>query len=154
MGSHVFTASLHWMPAGKKFSYKEYSREYLVRSAGKPDFIGTAAPSFFGSHYHYNPEDLLVISLSSCHMLTYLALASNSKITVLSYEDQATGSLEQVDKIMKFSNVTLQPKIVISKDSDLEKAKALHDKAHHACFIANSVNFKTTIEPTFVVSDA
>ena len=146
---HEFRASLIWQPSGKKFSYKEYSRLYTVKSAGKPDFIGTAAPAFFGSKYNYNPEDLLVVSLSACHMLTYLAFAANSKIEVLSYEDAASGTLFEENKITKFKEVTLRPKIKVPTDTDLKKATELHDKAHHACFIANSVNFPVHIVPVF-----
>lgn len=149
MSSEIFTAQINWVNTNEPFSYKSYSRQYLVRSPGKPDFIGTAAPAYLGSHYHYNPEDLLVVSLSACHMLSYLALASQSKILVLSYEDSASGELHQENKITKFKSVTLRPVVKISQDSDLEKAKLLHEKAHHICFIANSVNFPVTVEPKF-----
>ena len=148
---YLFEASLSWINNKKPFSYKEYSREYLVRSPGKADFIGTAAPEFFGSKFHYNPEDMLVVSLSACHMLTYLAFASNSKIKVISYTDAATGNLFTQDKVTKFEKVTLRPKITITADSSLDMAQSLHDKAHHACFIANSVNFNVEIIPEFII---
>lgn len=150
---HIFEANLVWQPMGKKFSYKEYSRLYLVHSEGKADFMATAAPEYFGSKYHYNPEDMLVVALSACHMLTYLAFAANSKIEVFSYEDDASGTLAEVDKVMKFKEVILRPKIKITPASDLEKAKGLHDKAHHGCFIANSVNFPVLVEPIFEVGE-
>lgn len=147
---HVFKANLAWQPMGQKFSYKEYSRQYSVRSEGKPDFTATAAPEYLGSRYHYNPEDMLVIALSACHMLTYLAFAANSKIEVLAYEDAASGTLGQEGAVMKFKEVVLRPKITVTKNSDLKKAGELHDKAHHGCFIANSVNFPVRVEPEFV----
>jgi len=146
--SEIFQASVKWLPNGELFSYKTYTRQYLVKSPGKPDFIGTAAPAFFGSHYHYNPEDLLVVSLSACHMLSYLALASNSKIQVLSYQDSAVGEMFTENKITKFKEVILKPVIKISKESDAAKAESLHEKAHEICFIANSVNFPVHIQPT------
>lgn len=145
MVEHLFKAQVSWQSQGKQFTYDEYSRLYTVRVEGKPDFIGTAAPEFKGSHYYYNPEDLLVVSLSACHMLTYLAYAANSKIEVLSYEDAADGILHQVEKAMKFKEVTLRPRIVIAQNSDIQRAQDLHDKAHRACFIANSVNFPVKI---------
>ena len=145
----IFRASVTWNPSGKKFTYKEYSRLYTLRSPGKPDFLGTAAPTYFGSQYHYNPEDLLVASLSACHMLFYLAYAANSQIEVLSYTDDAEGSLHKEGKIAKFKEVILRPKIKIGQNGDLKKAEELHDKAHHACFIANSVNFPVKIIAQF-----
>lgn len=149
--SEFFSANVTWLPTGEPFTYKNYSRQYLVKSTGKPDFIATAAPAFFGSNYHYNPEDLLVVSLSACHMLSYLALASNSKIHVLSYQDEAKGELFTENKITKFKEVILKPVVKISKDSDAAKAESLHEKAHHVCFIANSVNFSVLIQPQIVV---
>ena len=146
-----FKATLEWTPLGQAFTIKEYARQYIVRIPGKPDFIGTAAPGYMGSPYHYNPEDLLVASLSACHMLTYLAYAAGSKVHVVSYQDEADGILALDGKIMKFREVTLRPKIKITKDSSLDKARELHDRAHHACFIANSVNFPIKIEPQFEV---
>lgn len=153
MTESIFKAQISWQSQGKPFSYDEYSRLYTVRVEGKPDFVGTAAPEYKGSHYYYNPEDLLVVSLSACHMLTYLAYAAHSKIEVISYEDAADGALHQVEKIMKFKEVTLRPRIVIAKNSDLERAQALHDKAHRACFIANSVNFPIKIASEIMHQD-
>lgn len=147
----LFMATVEWTPMGRPFTMKEYARRYVVRLPGKPDFIGTAAPGYMGSPYNYNPEDLLVASLSACHMLTYLAYAANSRVGVLSYADHAEGTLAAEGKITKFREVILRPKIKITKDSNLDKAKELHDKAHHACFIANSVNFPIKVEPEFEV---
>lgn len=147
--SEVFQAKVSWLSEGLPFQYKSYSRQYLVQSAGKPDFIATAAPEYFGSRYHYNPEDLLVVSLSACHMLSYLALAANSKIEVLSYSDDAKGELHKDGKVIRFKDVVLRPKIKLAKGADVKKAEGLHHKAHEICFIANSVNFPVTVEPEF-----
>jgi len=144
-----FKINLTWNPQDKKFTYKEYSRFYTIRCENKPDFLGTAAPEYSGSHYHYNPEEMLIMALSACHMLSYLAYASNSKVEVLTYEDNAEGTLYQEDKKIKFKEVTLKPNISITKESNLERAQELHKKAHEACFIANSVNFTVNVVPTF-----
>ena len=153
MTEHVFNAQLTWQSMGRPFNFKEYSRLYTIRSKGKPDLIGTAAPAYSGSEYHYNPEDMLVMSLSACHMLTYLAYASNSKLEVLSYVDNAEGSLFQDGKIMRFKEVILRPKILIKKGGNMELANSLHEKAHHACFIANSVNFPVKIVPEMIAGE-
>ena len=142
-----FLTHLTWHPMDQKFSYNSYSRMYTIRAKGKPDFVGTAAPDYNGSKYHYNPEDMLIMSLSACHMLSYLAYASNSKVEVLSYQDDAQGVLHSENKRIKFKEIILSPKIVISEDSDIKRAEALHEKAHDACFIANSVNFPILIQP-------
>ncbi|CAN5289734.1 OsmC family protein [soil metagenome] len=150
MSNDTFHAQITWLPEGKNFTYNEYSREYNIKSAGKPEIIGTAAPEYKGSINHYNPEDLLVASLSGCHMLSYLAYAANSKIEVLSYEDNAEGVLHKEGNAIKFKHVTLKPKVVISANSDKERALALHEKAHHVCFIANSVNFSVEVVPEII----
>lgn len=146
----IYKAHLAWTPKGQKFTYKEYSREYIVRIEDKPDFIGTAAPEFLGTEHNYNPEDLLIASLSACHMLTFLAYAAVSKIEVLSYEDKPEGILGQHGKIYKFDKMILKPTVKLASKDFLEKAKPLHEKAHKGCFIANSVNFPVEIEPEFV----
>lgn len=148
--SEKFNIQLNWLDKGQNFSYNEYSREYVISSASKPDLIGTAAPEYKGLLEHYNPEELLIASVASCHMLSYLALAANSKLTVISYTDDADGILGKEGMTMKFQEMTLRPRITISSDSDPEKALALHDKAHKICFIANSVNFPVHVAAEIV----
>ena len=145
-----FAVNLEWQSKGKSFTYAEYSREYTIKANNKPTLTGTAAPEYKGTEHDYNPEEMLVMALSSCQMLSYLALAANAKIEVLAYEDNADGSLEKHGVSMKFKEVTLRPKITISGESDKEKALALNEKAHHICFIGNSVNFTVKIEPEIV----
>jgi len=153
MKSHEYHAHLKWHPMGQEFAYNSYSRLYTIKSQGKPDLMGTAAPEYKGSKYHYNPEDMLIMSLSACHMLSYLAYAANSKVTVLSYSDDATGLMHQEGNKIKFKEVTLNPQILISKDSNEERAHQLHEKAHEACFIANSVNFPINLKPRIKVGE-
>ncbi len=109
---------------------------------GKADLEGSADPAFRGETDRHNPEDLLVASLSACHMLTYLALCARNNISVLSYTDEATGVMESTaDGGGKFLSVTLHPKVEIGVPENEELAMRLHDKAHSLCFIASSVNF-------------
>lgn len=128
--NEIFRTEIKWLPKGKIFALDEYSREYSINSDGKPEIIGTAAVSFKGAPHHYSPEDLLVAALSSCHMLSYLHFAASHKITVLEYEDNADGMLHTIERKICFKEVTLRPKVVISAESDQEKALALHEKAH------------------------
>ncbi|AKU98845.1 OsmC/Ohr family protein [Labilithrix luteola] len=149
--THRFAAHLEWTGAasGPVRDYEGYSREYRVDIEGKPSLRGSAAPPFRGSPELHNPEDLLVASLSACHCLSYLALCARAGIVVLSYEDDASGvmAFDRTAKVMKFSEVMLRPRVRIAAGADVDKARALHETAHHECFIANSVNFPVRNEP-------
>jgi organic hydroperoxide reductase OsmC/OhrA len=103
---------------------------------------------FLGDPARYNPEEMLVASISTCHMLWYLHLCAVNKVVVLDYEDRASGVMEETaDGGGRFLEVTLKPQITVTKESSLETAKKLHHDAHEKCFIANSVNFPVGCEP-------
>ena len=128
--------------------YKGYGRNHEIGAPGKPLIPGSSDPAFRGDAARYNPEDLLVASLSSCHMLWYLHLCAVNKVVVLDYEDNAQGTMEETaDGGGRFLEVTLHPRITIATGSDLDTAKRLHHDAHEKCFIANSVNFPIGCEP-------
>lgn len=140
---HHYAAKLTWSGAaeGGTRDYKTYSRAYRVEFDGKPAMTGSADPAFGGDPALHNPEDLLVVALASCHMLSYLALASLEGLEVVAYEDAAGGTMLQEGRGGRFTEVVLRPRVTLAPGSDLERAKALHDDAHKTCFIANSVNF-------------
>ncbi|HLL26471.1 MAG TPA: OsmC family protein [Xanthobacteraceae bacterium] len=143
---HLYRASIHWDAGagGGTGNYKSYSREHVIRSEGKPEIVATSA---FHSAAHYNPEDLLIAALSSCHMLWYLHFCSQHAIVVVKYEDNAEGAMIEDAAIGgKFERAMLRPRVTIAK-GDREKALALHHEAHRLCFIANSVNFPVDCEP-------
>ncbi|HZA87249.1 MAG TPA: OsmC family protein [Acidimicrobiales bacterium] len=146
---HHFAARLVWTGAehGPTRDYQSYSREYRVEVEGKPPLIGSAHPAFQGDPGKHNPEDLLVAALAACHMLSYLALCTRAGIEVVAYQDQASGMMAIKERKMRFVEVTLAPHVTIAA-GDLEQARALHEKAHEACFIANSVNFPVLTMPT------
>ena len=146
---HHFAAKLVWTGAaqGPTKDYESYSREFRIEIEGKPPLSGSADPTFRGDPGKHNPEDLLVASLSACHLLSYLHLCASAGIEVVAYEDQASGRMAIKDRRMRFTEVTLAPKVTISA-GDLEQARTLHEKAHAACFIANSVNFPVLNMPT------
>jgi organic hydroperoxide reductase OsmC/OhrA len=146
MKRHLYRAALHWdAGAGPGTeSFKSYSREHRIKTEGKPEI---AATSGFHGSAHYNPEELLVASLSSCHMLWYLHLCSQNGIVVTRYADAAEGTMIEDESIGgKFERAVLRPRVTIAR-GDKEKAKALHHEAHRLCFIANSVNFPVDCEP-------
>jgi organic hydroperoxide reductase OsmC/OhrA len=105
---------------------------------------------FRGDPALHNPEDLLVAALSSCHFLSYAALCARTGVTVVAYEDDASGTMDRVDGVTRFTEVVLRPRVTVAAGSDADKARALHARAHALCFIASSVNFPVRNEPTIV----
>ena len=150
---HLFQCRLVWSasPEGTA-SYDTYSRAYRVDFEGKPPIHGSAAPAFKGDPSVHNPEDLLVAALSACHCLTYLALCARAGIRVLSYEDDANGTMQPAEGVIKFTDVILHPRVTVAAGTDIERARSLHEKAHAGCFIANSVNFPVRNEPTITAA--
>ncbi len=152
--THRFAARTVWTGAarGSTDTYEGYSREYAIEVAGKPGLSGSADAAFLGDSSLHNPEDLLVASLSACHLLSYLACCARAGVSVVSYEDDASGTMEIKDRRLRFTEVVLRPKVTIDAASDIEKARALHADAHDVCFIANSVNFPVRHEATVEVA--
>ena len=151
---HHYSAHLVWTGAarGPTKDYASYSRDYVVKIAGKPDLVGSSDPLFRGDPQRHNPEDWLVAALSACHMLTYLAICVRKRIQVLAYEDEAGGTMVLEGGGGRFTEVVLRPKVTLVAGSDAAAAEALHDQAHHDCFIASSVNFPVRHEATVTVA--
>ena len=132
--------------------YRNYSRDHEIRIAGKPTLAGSSDPTFRGDAARHNPEDMLVTALSTCHMLSYLHMATVAGVVVTAYTDAAEGVMATEGNGGHFVEVVLHPTVTISAASDPAKAAAAHADAHHACFIANSVNFPVRCEPHTVVA--
>jgi organic hydroperoxide reductase OsmC/OhrA len=135
-------ANVIWARNGVDFGYKNYPRDHVWRFPNGVEVPGSAAPAYLGNPQRVDPEAAFVAALSSCHMLTFLALASNKGFVVDSYEDAAVGHLEKnANGKMAITRVELHPKIVYSgaKQPAAADLEWLHDKAHKECFIANSV---------------
>ena len=145
---HQYQARLIWTGAAKGVAaaYDSYSREYRVEIDGKPPIRGSSDPIYRGDPALHNPEDLLVASLSACHMLWYLHLCTDAGIHVSAYTDDAEGRMDRVSGKIAFTDVLLRPQVTIV-EGDVERALALHHDANSACFIANSVNFPVRHEP-------
>jgi organic hydroperoxide reductase OsmC/OhrA len=145
---HKYSSSIEWTGnlGNGTSSYTSYGRDYKVLMPGKPPLLGSADPQFRGDSSCHNPEDLLVSSLSACHMLFYLHLCSAEKINVVEYRDSPIGTMI-VEKSGRgqFSEVVLRPEVKIAS-GDQEKAQQLHHKAHKLCFIANSLSCSINIE--------
>jgi organic hydroperoxide reductase OsmC/OhrA len=147
--SHDYKAKLVWEGnlGDGTTSYMGYGRKYRLKIDGKPDLTGSADPMFRGDANAYNPEDLFVAALSSCHLLSYLALCARSKINVVAYEDDAIGTLLlRPDGGGSFESVTLRPTVTIAAGADEKRALDLHETAHDLCFIAASVKIPVNHE--------
>jgi organic hydroperoxide reductase OsmC/OhrA len=135
---------------GPPKSYDGFSRAHRIEITGKPAIEATSDPAFRGDPAKHNPEDLLVASLSSCHMLWYLVLCVGRKVPVLGYEDDAYGIMQETPRPGRFVEVVLRPKVTVAKGTDKALALKLHERAHAECFVANSVNFPVRHEATIV----
>lgn len=155
MKTHQYSIKIEW--TGNKgsgtFDYRAYSRDHIISNAKKETVInGSSDSAFYGDDTRYNPEDLLIASLSSCHMLWYLHLCVNHGIIVVDYTDYTEGILEEnTDGSGQFKEVTLKPTVIISKEENKELALQLHEKANEMCFIANSCNFEVKHQPTIKI---
>lgn len=140
---------LNWKRTTEDFNYKTYDRTHVVHFSGGSELKVTAAPAYMGDPAITNPEELLVAALSSCHMLTFLALAATKGFVVDSYTDAAEGMLgKNAEGKTVVSQVIMRPKIVFggSNQPDAAALHQLHEKAHEHCFIANSVCIDIKIE--------
>lgn len=141
---HSYTVKIEW--AGNlgqgTSNYKTYTRNHEISGIGKPTILASSDPAFRGDSSRYNPEELLLASLSTCHMLWYLHLCAEAGVIVNSYADNPTGTMTETENGSgHFAEIVLKPSVNISAESDRKQAIALHYKAHKMCFIANSVNF-------------
>lgn len=152
---HQYELSIKWI--GNKgrgtSSYLAYDRDHTISAVGKPDIPASSDPAFHGDSQRYNPEELLVASLSSCHMLWFLHLCADNNIIITAYQDRPTGTMQETDEGGQFAEVVLHPQVTID---NLEKGpllEALHVEAHKRCFIAGSVNFPVKVLANFDVAE-
>ena len=153
---HNYTTTIRWTGNNGTgtSSYRSYERSHVISADGKPEIPASSDPAFRGDKSRYNPEDLLLASVSSCHMLWYLHLCAEAGVVVLDYVDNAEGTMtETPDGGGKFTEVILKPAIIVSEASMIDKAMELHHKANSLCFIANSVNFTVRHQPEIKAAD-
>ena len=142
-------ANVQWARGKNEFNHESYNRDHTVTFENGIEIKASSAPAFHGNPDYVDPEEALVGALSSCHMLTFLAIAAKKRLTVDSYEDNAVGFLEKnADGRMAVTRATLRPRVVWGGDKapTPEEIEKIHEKAHHACFIANSVLTDVTIK--------
>jgi organic hydroperoxide reductase OsmC/OhrA len=156
MRTHRYIVTNRWtgnLGSGTS-AYTAYSRNHELSGGGKSAPIpGSSDPAFRGDPSRYNPEELLVGALSTCHMLVLLHLCADAGIVVVDYSDQAEGEMvEHPDGSGEFTRATLRPKMTITDAARIPDAVALHHRVHELCFIARSVKFPVECEPTVTAS--
>jgi len=147
MAEHKIT--LEWKRESESFTYESYNRDHEWVFEGGARVSASAAPAYRGNPALVNPEEALVAALSSCHMLTFLAVAAKKKFVVDRYNDRAVGVLEKNRKgQLAITRVVLHPKVAFGGTTQPtpEQLADLHQQAHHGCFIANSVTTEVTVE--------
>ena len=156
MKSHHYKVNITWTGNRGKgtASYTAYERNHTLVAGNKPVIPGSSDPAFRGDVTRYNPEELLVASISSCHMLWFLHLCSAAGVIVVEYVDDAAGIMEETaDGGGRFTEVTLFPVITVASEEMIDQADALHHKANELCFIANSVNFPIHHKPIYKIAE-
>ena len=143
-------ATIEWRRETPDFDYRTYNRDHDWRFDAGITVRASANPAYLGSEPCVDPEEAFVASLSSCHMLTFLALAAKKRYIVDGYNDLAVGVLDKdAAGHLAMTRVTLRPLVTFSgeKVPSPEELRQLHERAHHACFIANSVKTEVVVEP-------
>ena len=147
---HVYHVIVEWtgnLGSGTP-SYTGYGRDHTISEEAKPPIAGSADPAFRGDPARWNPEQLLLASISACHKLWYLHHCATSGISVISYRDDAEAVMqENASGAGRFLHAVLRPVVRIRTGDDIATAERLHHDAHRDCFIANSVNFPITCQP-------
>jgi organic hydroperoxide reductase OsmC/OhrA len=146
-------AGVRWTRSSSDFSYDTYNRSHEMGfKDGAIVVPASSAPAFLGEAERVDPEEALIAALSSCHMLTFLAICARKRLTVDAYDDDAVGTLGK-DEHGKFwmARVTLRPRVRFAPGTEMNDAKLaeIHQKSHEQCFIANSVKSDVTVMPQF-----
>ncbi|WP_185209036.1 OsmC family protein [Chryseobacterium sp. C3] len=154
MKNHQYKITVRWTGNTGKgtSSYRDYERSHEISAENKVLIEASSDPAFRGDKTKYNPEEMLLSSVSSCHMLWYLHFCSEAGVVVTDYNDFPTGIMtELANGSGHFTEVILHPEVTVSEESMIEKATELHQKANEFCFIANSVNFPIKHIPKVLV---
>jgi peroxiredoxin-like protein len=153
--AHVFEGRLAWTGHSDLAEGRlRIDRAFRLEFDGKAPIDGSSPAAFSGDAARHNPETLMVASLMACHHLTYVAVCERAGIALASYHDHATGTLAMQDGKMRMVGVTLRPQVAVREAAQLERATALHAKAHEHCFMSNSVRFEVMVEPTVRLAPA
>lgn len=144
---HVTVA---WKRESKDFTYESYNRNHIWRVGTNTEIEASSAPEYRGDGERLDPEEALVAALSSCHMLTFLAIAARKRLGVESYDDEAVGHMVKNERgKLWVGKVTLRPRIRFMNGVNVSRDQLdqMHHQSHEECFIANSVKTEIAVEP-------
>ena len=153
---HLYSLTIRWTgnTGNGTLGYRSYERSHTISTGDKEEISASSDPAFRGDKTKFNPEELFVASLSSCHMLWFLHLCADRGIVVTGYLDNPMGILNETENGGgKFTEVTLNPIVTINDRNSLDKLAGMHKKANELCFIANSVNFEVKHHAKGIVED-
>ena len=155
MNKHQYSANIVWTGNNGTGTsdYASYSRDHVISIDHKQDLQGSSDSIFRGDVTKHNPEDMLLSSLSVCHMLWYLHLCADAGVIVTAYTDNVEGILEYGKNGGRFTEVILHPIVSVESEEMIPLAMSLHSEAHACCFIANSVNFPVKHEPNISIKE-
>lgn len=152
--THHYQTTIRWQSGEGTRNYQAYQRDFSIAVTGKPDLPGSSDPSFRGDPERYNPEELLLSAIASCHMLWYLHFCAVNGVVVTGYKDQASATMEEnAEGSGKFTEVILYPEVRVTNPNMVDKAMQLHQQANKYCFIANSLNFTVTHRPKIMLNN-
>ncbi|MDX1802948.1 MAG: OsmC family protein [Alcanivorax sp.] len=147
MSEYDATVAWHLGP-NEAFDYESFSRDHEWTFSGGEVVQASGSPAFFGNATRVNPDEAVIAATSSCHMLTFLAIAAKQRHKVLSYIDQPRGRVEKNrDGRMAITHIELRPRVVFEEDITPQALEKLHASAHRNCFVANSLNTEVTVHP-------
>lgn len=153
---HTYNTNVEWTGntgQGTK-DYNGYKRDFTIGATHKTIIPGSSDPAFLGDYTRYNPEELLLASVSSCHMLWYLHLCAVENIIVISYNDTAHGTMKEYeDGNGEFTNICLNPVVTITDESQVQLAEDIHKKANTMCFIANSLKCSVVHKVKIIIAN-
>ena len=143
--------------AYKSFRYKantvwSSARRGTLSASGKPNIVVGSPPEFKGEADIWAPEELLVGSLNTCIMLTFLTLAQAKGLTPVGYESEAEGLLENIEGKFRITEVTVRPRVSLKVKAELERAREIMERVEAQCFISNSIKSKVTLTAEFVIA--
>jgi organic hydroperoxide reductase OsmC/OhrA len=155
MNTHQYSANIVWTGNNGTGTsdYASYSRDHVISIDHKQDLQGSSVSIFRGDVTKHNPEDMLLSSLSVCHMLWYLHLCADAGVIVTAYTDNVEGILEYGKNGGRFTEVILHPIVSVKSEEMIPLAMSLHSEAHACCFIANSVNFSVHHQPSIIIEN-
>jgi organic hydroperoxide reductase OsmC/OhrA len=141
----------------KSFRYKAKTtwssgRRGTLSAGGKPDVTVGSPPEFKGEASNWSPEEMLVGSLNTCMMLTFLTLAQTKGVIPAGYDSEAEGLLENVEGKYRITEVTVRPRVTLKSDSELDLARKVMEGVEAQCFISNSITSKVKLTPEFVIA--